>query len=117
MRLLLDEHHDPEIARHLRALGHDVVAIAERQELRGRLDHEIFELAVEEGRALATEDVKDHAVLARRAAELGRSHLGVVFTSRYSRDVEERSRLIEALRRLLDDHSAADALQDVVMWL
>ncbi len=33
MRLLLDEHCSPEIARQLRTLGHDVVAVAERPDL------------------------------------------------------------------------------------
>jgi uncharacterized protein with PIN domain len=33
VKLLLDEHYSPAIARQLRILGHDVVAVAERADL------------------------------------------------------------------------------------
>ena len=39
LRLLLDEHFSPEIARQLRRLGHDVIAVKEHARLAGRADY------------------------------------------------------------------------------
>lgn len=43
MRLLLNEHYRREIAQQLRARGHDVVAVDERDDLRGLTDAELLE--------------------------------------------------------------------------
>lgn len=42
LRLLLDEHFSSEIARRLRKRGHDVIAVGEREGLRGRSDRVHF---------------------------------------------------------------------------
>jgi predicted nuclease of predicted toxin-antitoxin system len=60
MRLLLDEHISHRIADELRRGGHDVTAVAERPDLRGRPDEELIEVALTEGRTLATFDIADH---------------------------------------------------------
>lgn len=52
MRLLLDEQHDPEVARQLRARGHDVSAVAAPEFGRGLSDPEVLDLATAERRAL-----------------------------------------------------------------
>lgn len=119
MRLLLDEHHDPEVARDLRERGHDVAAVAERDDLRGRPDAEIFDAAGAEGRAVVTEDVRDFTLLVLRATDLDRHHDGVVFTSatRFPRVPGGRQCLADALALMLEMHSAPDALRDIVIWL
>lgn len=119
MRLLLDEHHDPSVARRLRERGEDVVAVAEREDLRGRADADVFAAAGAEGRAIVTENVRDFAALARRAGELGESHPGVILTaaSRFPRTAHARRRLVDALARLLEGHAQADGLRDTVVWL
>lgn len=119
MRLLLDEHHDPEGARRLRKLGHDVVAVAERDDLRGLSDADIFAAAIAEERAVVTENARDFLVLARAAAAEDVRHHGVVVTSptRHPRRPDARERLVESLARLLEEHSTAGALRDVVIWL
>jgi hypothetical protein len=43
-RLLLDEMFSPAVAAELRALGHDVIAVADRPDLRSKSDEEIFAL-------------------------------------------------------------------------
>lgn len=80
MRLLLDEHFSPEIARQLRARGHDVDAARERPELHGLTDADLLEVARVERRALLTENVADFMELHRRALVAG-THAGLVFTS------------------------------------
>jgi len=95
------------------------VAVAEREDLRGRADADVFAAAKAEGRVLVTENVRDYAGLVRRAADLGGSHAGVIFTaaSRYPRATDARERLVDVLARLLDEHRDDDALPDVVLWL
>lgn len=59
VRLPLDEHFSPEIARQLRARGHDVIAVKEHPELIGRADRLHFASMPEERRAIVTQDLGD----------------------------------------------------------
>jgi predicted nuclease of predicted toxin-antitoxin system len=119
LRLLLDEHHHPLVASRLRELGHDVSAVAERDDLRGRPDDEIFAVAIAEGRVVVTEDHRDFAILVKVAIELDRHHPGVIFTtaSRHPRIPSARDALVRALMSLLEQHRSPDALRDSVIWL
>jgi hypothetical protein len=63
VRLLLDEHYAPEIARQLRKQGHDVVAVVERAELVGLSDEEHLRRMARERRAIMTNSARaDRAV-------------------------------------------------------
>ncbi len=119
MRLLLDEHFSPEIARQLRSRGHDVVAARERPELHGLSDRELLALATDERRAIVTENVADFVALHRAAVVTRASHLGLVFTSprRFPRTRRALGRLIRALDALLTTHDARDAFRDQAWWL
>lgn len=119
MRLLLDEHHDPQVAQRLRALGHDATAVAEREDLRGRPDPDVFAAAIAEGRAVVTENASDYAPLAAGSVADELHHYGVILTSpaRHPRRPQARAHLVEALARLLDERPSPDALRDMVMWL
>lgn len=119
MRLLLDEHHDPDVAHQLRELGHDVTAVAERDDLRGRPDPDVFAAAIAEQRAVVTENARDFVPLAARSAAEDLRHYGVVVTSpaRHPRRPDARGRLVDALARLLADHPSPDGLRDAVVWL
>lgn len=81
MKLLLDEMWPPAIAAELRERGHDAVAAAERPDLRGRPDEVVFAAALEEARAVVTEDVADYRSLASAAVRAGRPCLPLIFTS------------------------------------
>jgi predicted nuclease of predicted toxin-antitoxin system len=81
LKLLLDEMWPPSVAIQLRARGHDVVAVAERGDLRGRADPEIFAAAQLEVRAVVTEDRGGFRPLARAALQSGGSHEGLILTS------------------------------------
>lgn len=79
--LLLDELFSPVIAADLRQLGHDVIAVADRPDLRSKSDEEIFAWAGAEKRWLLTENVKDFRPIMLRALSAGTPGCGLLFTS------------------------------------
>ena len=81
VRLLLDEMFSPAIAAELRQLGHDVIAVADRPDLRSKPDPEIFAWASAEKRWLLTENVKDFRPIMLRALPAGAPGCGLLFTS------------------------------------
>jgi hypothetical protein len=119
VRLLLDEHYSPEIARQLRARGHDVVAVTERAELIGLGDDELLRRMAQERRAIMTNNVKDFAPLATRAAVAADDHSGLLFTS--DRSLPRRSdtigRFVDALDGFLQRHEGDDTYLNQIQWL
>jgi uncharacterized protein DUF5615 len=80
-RLILDEMFSPAIAAALRDLGCDVIAVAERGELRAMTDEEVFAWATSAGRWLLTENVKDFRPILLRALQAGAGTTGILCTS------------------------------------
>ena len=80
-RLALDEMYSPAIAQALRDLGYDVIAVAERADLRAMTDAEIFAWAAAQRRWLLTENVKDFRPLLLRAMQADTPTTGILFTS------------------------------------
>lgn len=121
LKLLLDEMYDPAIAVQFRdKYGHDVVAVNERPELKGRDDGAIFEYACSAERAMVTENVLDFIELDRVAKASGERHFGMVFTSnkRYPRSRSATTgKLVRALDELLKPHGASHASLDTWIWL
>ena len=119
MKLLIDEHYSPEIARQLRARGHDVVAVAERADLVGRSDEELLRQMAQERRAVMTNNVKDFVPLASRAAVDGDDHHGLVLTSDKSmpRRSDAIGRVVDALDAFLQCHQPEDSCRNQVQWL
>ena len=119
MKLLLDEHYSPEIARQLRTRGHDVVAVAERADLVGLTDDELLRRMAQERRAIMTNNVKDLMPPASRAALGADDHDGLVLTS--DRSMPRRSdaigRLVDALDGFLQRHEGEDSSRNQVQWL
>lgn len=112
MRLLLDEHYSPEIARQLRARGHDVVAVGERPGLRGRADRVHFAAMADERRTIVTGNVGDFRPLLAQAGRRGSATAGLVCVSprRFPRRRSELGRLVAALDRLLRTYPEKDAV-------
>jgi hypothetical protein len=79
--LALDEMYSPVVAAALRELGHDVVAVAERTDLRAMADAEVFAWAVSQRRWLVTETVKDFRPLLLQAIQSDAPAAGILFTS------------------------------------
>lgn len=106
MKLLLDEMWSALVAVQLRARGHDVVAVTERPDLRGKSDELVFALAQTESRVLVTDNVADYRPLLARAIQGGHAHPGVVFTTnrRFPRgDPRTVGRIVLALHELLEE--------------
>ena len=68
-RLLLDEMVSPAIAAALRDLGQDLIAVAERGELRAMSNGDVFAWAISQRRWLLTENVKDFRPILLRALQ------------------------------------------------
>lgn len=119
MRLLLDEHFSPEIARQLRIGGHDVDAARERPELHGLTDGELLAQASSERRAILTENVVDFVELHRLALLTGTEHFGLIFTSprRFPRRRRAIGRLVRALGALCAARPGDEALRGQTWWL
>ncbi len=113
VRLLLDEHLSPEIARQLRARGHDVLAVAERPDLLGRSDRVHFASMSEQRRAIVTRDLGDFRPLLAEALRAGAKTYGLVCVpARVSLSRESIGRLVDSLERLLREHPGDDAAID-----
>lgn len=118
MRLLIDHHYPPDIARQLRRSGHDVWAAQERgwQSLD---DDELLACCSEESRAILTNNAVDFTLIARALAADGRSHAGLVFTSDASRPRTRDAigRFVADLRQLMRAHPGDADLTNRVVWL
>jgi predicted nuclease of predicted toxin-antitoxin system len=119
VRLLLDEHYSPEIARQLRTRGHDVVAVAERADLVGLGDDELLRRMAQEQRAILTNNVKDFVPLSSRAALERDDHFGLLLTSDKSmpRRNDAIGRVVDALDAFLQCHQAEHSCGNQVQWL
>ena len=78
MKALLDEQLSPQIAVLLREDGHDVYAVAERDDLVGRSDRMVLEAADAEDRAVITNNIKDFRPIAAEWLAQGRTHPGLI---------------------------------------
>jgi len=116
-RLLLDEMFSPAIAAALRDLGHDVIAVAERTEMRAMSDEEVFTWAASQGRWLLTENVKDFRPILLRALQADTTVTGLLCTSNRSfpRSRKNPGPLIQAIHTwLLNGPPEAPLTED---WL
>jgi len=119
VRLLLDEHFSPEIARQLRSRGHDALAARERTDVHGLADDDLLALATAERRTVVTENVADFVQLHRASVATHRAHFGIVFTSprQFPRTRRAIGRMVRALDVLLSAHPSNDSLVDQTWWL
>jgi Domain of unknown function (DUF5615) len=118
VKLLLDEHYADQIARQLRAGGHDAESVSERG-LKGLDDEPLLELCERESRALLTNNVRDFVPLVRAWAAAGRDHAGVVLTADSSlrRHKGTIGRYVALLSSLMTGNEAERALSNQIVWL
>jgi hypothetical protein len=103
LQLVLDEMFSPKIAAALREKGHDVVAVAERIDLRALTDDDLYAWAAGEQRWLLTENVKDFRPIMLHAMQTGGATAGLLFTSSrtFPRSRQNPGPLIDALHTWL----------------
>ena len=116
MRAILDEQLSPQIAVLLRQVGHDVDAVADRQDLVGRSDRIIFEVACSEGRAVVTNNIKDFRPLAAEWLRQGRVHAGLILLpSARTRSRHAIAAVAGAIENVLRNHP--DGLSGSERWI
>ena len=116
MRAILDEQLSPQIAVLLRQAGHDVDAVASREDLAGRGDRIIFEAACGEGRAVVTNNIKDFRPLAAEWLAQGRVHAGLILLpSTRTRTRHAIAAVAAAIKNVLRDHP--DGLSGSERWI
>jgi hypothetical protein len=110
MRLLLDAHLSHRVAEALRKRGHDAVA-ADEIEAAALDDQPLWELAIEQGRVLATYDKGDFAALFQQFWTQGVHHHGLVLLSSRGFRQNDFGRQVRALDSLLQrDEDLTDQL-------
>lgn len=113
VRLVLDEHFSPEIARRLRARGHDVIAVNEHPELIALPDHVHFALMPDERRVIVTKDLGDYCPLLTHAMGSGAKTYGLVCVpARFPLSRKAIGRAVGALEQLLRQYPNDDDLID-----
>jgi predicted nuclease of predicted toxin-antitoxin system len=81
LKLLLDEMYAAAVAEQLRARDRDVIAVAERADLRGTPDEDLIAWARSEDRALVTDNQRDFIPIHQRAIASGVDHKGLILTT------------------------------------
>jgi predicted nuclease of predicted toxin-antitoxin system len=116
VRALLDEQLSPLIAALLRQRGFDVVSVIEREDIAGRSDRMILDIASEEGRAVITNNVKDFRPLAAERLARGQAHGGLILLpSKRTRTRAVVESLADAIGRVLEAHP--EGLEASERWL
>lgn len=116
VRLLLDAHLSPgRIGEPLRALGHDVLAIASDVRLARLSDRVLLHLASEERRILVTCDGAHFDLLAREWASLKREHAGLVIV--WSLRNSEFHEIVDGLRLLIEARPRQRDWKNLVLTL
>jgi predicted nuclease of predicted toxin-antitoxin system len=111
VKLLLDEHLSPEIARQLRSRGHDALAVKARPELIGRSDRVHLASMPAQRRAIVTQDLGDFRPLLAEAMRAGTKTYGLVCVpARLSLSRQTSGLVVDALDRLLREHPGDEAL-------
>ena len=110
LRLLLDEDVRILLAEVLRERGHDVVHATEAG-LSGATDDRVFELAIEQERALLTHNIAHFLLLASRFADERRQHHGLLLSAQVP-----FGELLRRALRVFRDRTSED-LVNATVWL
>jgi predicted nuclease of predicted toxin-antitoxin system len=116
VRTILDEQLSPQIAALLRKASYDVDVVADRDDLAGRSDRTVFEVACREGRAVVTNNIKDFRPLAAEFLAQGKVHSGLVLLpSTRTRSRAKIATLATAIGNVLRDNP--DGIASSERWI
>lgn len=106
-RLLLDEMLSDDLARQLRAHGHDVVAAVADPKLVGLPDSAVLAHATAEARVVVTRNIKDFIGLDAQYRAGSSTHAGIVLisTKTFPQDRSATGALVQALEKFLTHES------------
>lgn len=100
----------------LRQRSHDIVAVADRADLRGCSDRTILEAASSERRVVVTNNIKDFRPLAAERLARGQAHGGLILLpSSRTRTRATVHAVADAIERVLRDHP--DGLSSSERWI
>lgn len=118
MRLLLDAHISPAVARSLQHEGFDAVAVRDWLEgiHRSAPDDQLLAAAAVDDRVLVTFDRRTIPPLLKEWAETGHHHAGVILVDEKTVRPNDVGGLVRALRRLIDA-AGAESWHDRVVYL
>jgi Domain of unknown function (DUF5615) len=114
VKLLLDERISGKVAGRLQDRDHDVIAATADPALRGLSDPDLFEVAQQQGRAMATYNRPDFEAIVREYVETNREHHGLVIVHPTRFPSWEFARLASALDVLLE---RPDPGRNFLIWL
>lgn len=110
LKLYLNENISWRIAKSLREYGYDVIS-SHDAEMDQADDPTQFAFAVEQRRAVVTNNFRDFIALDEAYAAQGKSHYGIIFTIKYPMHL-----LIRRLRIVLESASQEDMMNQI-RWL
>ena len=118
MRLLLDAHVSPTVARNLQEEGLDAVAVSHWRDgnYRNTPDDQLLSAALREEGVLVTYDCRTIPLLLRDLAETEQHHAGVVLVDERTVPPDDIGGLLRSLRALAADSSGED-WRDRVVYL
>ncbi len=118
IRLLLDAHISPAVARGLQAEGIDAIALRDWQEgdYRSAPDERVLADAAADGRVLVSDDCRTLPPLLKQWAETAQHHRGVILVDERTISPRAVGALIRALRALLAEHGD-ESWDDRVIFL
>lgn len=112
LRLLLDIHIDPDVARGVAAIAPDCEVFSlrdwQRGEYRAASDATILEAVHREGLTLVTYDVRSVPALLRDWATRGRQHAGAVFIDHKTVAANDVGALARSLAHLFETRGSED---------
>lgn len=119
MRLLLDETISATVADQLRDRGHDVIAVQDAGlgSLRGLDDRVLLDHAVEQLRAVVTDNIPDFFRCHQRRLDAGRSHHGLLFFTNDSFPRHRHEVFVGHLCAALDRELTAHQGDDDSSWI
>jgi hypothetical protein len=116
VKVLLDEQLSVEISQELRRRGGDVEAVTERPELLRASDERLMEIAMQENRAVVTNNLRHFRPIAAQRLAQGKQHAGLILLpSNRARSREATGMLADAIEAVMRAHP--DGIPDAEHWI